>query len=138
MTAMLMGDRWVARYRSDPDTAIPSKLAEGALEINEASTTFPEVEYSPTLFPFETNRFDPDTAIELGQLSPEIKEALIALPVNALYLPTVPVLVFVTKRSDPDTAIPPKPEPEINDAFASVPSRLYSATPVEVVTNICP
>ena len=55
---------------------------------------------------FATKRVLPNTASPTGSFSPVMKLALIAAPVVASYLPTVPPLAFATKRVLPDTASP--------------------------------
>ena len=54
---------------------------------------------------FATKMSDPDTAMPVGLLSPEMSEALTVVP-EVVYSPIVPAESFATKMSDPDTAMP--------------------------------
>jgi hypothetical protein len=62
--------------------------------------------------------------------NPVISEAFTVAP-EVVYSPIVPMLLFVTKRFDPDTAmlwLSPKARPVISDAFTVAPEVVYSPT----------
>ncbi len=67
------------------------------------------------------------TAMLEGLLSPELSEALTVVP-EVVYWPIVPVaeFVFVTKMSDPDTAIATgRFSPEMSEALTVAPEVVY-------------
>ena len=61
-----------------------------------------------------------------GSLSPEMSEALTVAP-EVVYSPIVPAPKFVTKMSDPDTAMPSGSlSPEMSEALTVAPEVVYS------------
>jgi hypothetical protein len=75
---------------------------------------------------FTTNKSEPDTAIPLGSVNPDISAGFTVSP-EVVYSPTVAATLFTTNKSEPDTAIAVgRLNPDISAGFTVAPEVVYS------------